>query len=738
MQRRQGTYPPGLIALVLVYAALALIYAWATPIFEASDELWHFGMAEFIRENQDLPVQKPDGVPTHWEQEGSQPPLYYTLAAALMLPFDLSDADDHRQLNPHAKVGVPGALDNKNIVLHDTPHPPLRGTVFAVYTVRIFSIALGMVTVCAVYFTARLAVPEGERWKNVPLLAAGLAAFNPMFLFISASLNNDNLVTALNSVVIYLMLQMLRDGFTFPRSLAISLLVALATLTKLSGLVLVPVVALAGVLVAVRQRNLRGLITLGASMLVSWLVLAGWWYARNVLLYHELFGISMMVNVAGPRLEPFRLSTLLAEFEGFRIAFWGLFGTVNVLTFDVFYRIMDAVTVAAVIGLSLHFAALLRKRPLTLPDQQTHPLALLLLALVLVIGMVSVIAWTAQTYASQGRLLFPYLAALCPLFALGLAALFRRLPRPFVRLPQIGLALLALFALMVPFASIAPAYALPRPLTALPESANPVYARYGDVELLGYEAELQRYRPGDEVTITLYWRPQAPSDRDYSLYLHLLDQAGGVMGKVDTYPGGGKLRTTTWTVGVIYRDEYRVRLEQTPSDAFLLRMLVGWWHVPSVTTLEAVDEGGAPIGSVVFTVGGYVGDVALVDAEDFTPVEPVQFGEVVQLRGYRLQGARLWLWWESTGTPDSDYTVFAQALSESRIVVGQGDAPPMLPTRYWRRGENYITFHQFTFNDPVEPGLYPLIIGWYRPSDFARVDTDSPDDAYVLTTMQLP
>jgi 4-amino-4-deoxy-L-arabinose transferase-like glycosyltransferase len=692
----------------------------------------------FIRENQDLPVQKPEGAPTHWEQEGSQPPLYYTLAAALMLPFDLSDADDLRQLNPHAKVGVPGALDNKNIVLHDTPYPPLRGTVLAVYTVRGFSIALGMISVCAIYFSARLVVPDGEQWASIPLLAAGLAAFNPMFLFISASINNDNLVTALNSLVIYLMLRTLRDGFAFPRSLTISLLVALATLTKLSGLVLVPVVALAGVLVAVRQRNLRGLITLGALMLVSWLLLAGWWYGRNLLLYHELFGTSTMVAVAGPRLEPFHLNTLLAEFEGFRIAFWGLFGTVNVLTFDVFYLIMDAVTVAAVIGLSLHFAALLCKPALIIPHQQTHSLSLLLLTMVLVIGSVSVMAWTAQTYASQGRLLFPYMAAICPLLALGLVRLFYHLPRPSLRLPQVGLALLALFAAIVPFASIAPAYATPRPLTALPASANPVYARYGDIELLGYEANLQRYRPGDEVRITLYWRPQTPSDRDYSLYLHLLDQAGGVLGKVDTYPGGGKLRTTTWTAGVIYRDEYRVRLEQNPADAFLLRMLVGWWHVPSVTTLEAVNEVGASIGSVVFTVGGYVGDVVLLDAEDFTPVEPVQFGEVARLRGYRLQGARLWLWWEATGTPDGDYTVFTQALSEGRRVVGQGDAPPMLPTRYWRRGENYITFHQFTFSGAVEPGVYPLIIGWYRPSDFARIDTDSPDDAYILTRLQLP
>jgi hypothetical protein len=79
-----------LIVLLGAFFVLALIYAWATPIFEASDELWHFGVVNHIANTGELPVQVV-GVETPWEQEGSQPPLYYLVAAALVAPIDRSD-----------------------------------------------------------------------------------------------------------------------------------------------------------------------------------------------------------------------------------------------------------------------------------------------------------------------------------------------------------------------------------------------------------------------------------------------------------------------------------------------------------------------------------------------------------------------------------------------------------------------------------------------------------------------
>ena len=43
-------------------------------------------------------------------------------------------------------------------------------------------------------------------------------------------------------------------------------------------------------------------------------------------------------------------------------------------------------------------------------------------------------------------------------------------------------------------------------------------------------------------------------------------------------------------------------------------------------------------------------------------------------------------------------------------------------------------------NYPTPPpaGEYRLLIGWYNPADFARLSTDSPDNAYLLTNITLP
>jgi hypothetical protein len=124
---------------------------------------------------------------------------------------------------------------------------------------------------------------------------------------------------------------MLQDGFNLQHSLWLSVLIALASLAKLSGLVMIPVVATTALWVAYRDKNWRGLVTLGALMIAFWAIIAGWRYVRNLQLYGELFGTTRMVEVAGERPSAFTLQTAFDEFEGFRWSFWGVFGLFNIV-----------------------------------------------------------------------------------------------------------------------------------------------------------------------------------------------------------------------------------------------------------------------------------------------------------------------------------------------------------------------------------------------------------------------
>jgi 4-amino-4-deoxy-L-arabinose transferase-like glycosyltransferase len=724
--------------ILAAFIALALIYAWATPPLEASDELWHFGLVNHIADTGQLPVQVP-GTHTAWEQEGSQPPLYYLSAAALVKLVGRSDFMVVSQPNPHAIAGIPGAIGNKNLVLHDTPHPALQGTMLAIYVLRFFGIILGCVTVAAVYKTALCITnptPKSDRREKerrsgllIAVIAAGLTAFNPMFLFITASVNNDNLVIALNSLVIWQTMAMLQQGFDRRRSIAIAVFIALASLSKLSGLVLVPIVGLSALWIARKHGDWRGLFTLAALMAAAWLALAGWWFARNMMLYGELFGTRTMAAVAGQRLEPFTIQTLLNEFEGFRAAYWGWFGAVNITTVEPFYRLMDIVTVLALVGLIIY---LWERRH---DDESLVEIGFL--ALTIVIGGGAVIAWTAQTYASQGRLLFPFLAAISPLLAIGLSQVWHSLihiPRA-ARLQIVSVFAFALFALAIPFGAIAPQYALPDALDKLPDSARPVYARFGDLELVGYDIPDQRYLPGDTLPVTVYWHVLEHSTQDLSLYLHAVGDSGQVIGKVDSYPGAGRLRTTTWQPGAIYADTYAIPLDSRASGNFKLRVQVGWWDYPSGVVIQPTDEQNAALSSVMLDAGGFVGGEALPAI--FTDVhDGAKFGDAMALSGYVLEDDHLSLIWEVTGTPDDDYTVFVQVLNGSSAIVGQGDAPPALPTHYWRDGEHFVTQHTIVYRQSLTAGTYRILVGWYRPGDFLRLNTDSPNNAYLLTTIE--
>jgi hypothetical protein len=150
------TSQPGwaLAVLLAIQIGLGLLYASVTPIFEASDEIWHYAVVREIVANRRLPVQNP-AIDAPWAQEGSQPPLYYTLGALLTGWIDPSDAAKLAERNPFAKAGVPLATDNKNLAAHPPGQNPLHGGMTgAVFLIRLFSVLLGTATA---YLTYRLA-----------------------------------------------------------------------------------------------------------------------------------------------------------------------------------------------------------------------------------------------------------------------------------------------------------------------------------------------------------------------------------------------------------------------------------------------------------------------------------------------------------------------------------------------------------------------------------------------------
>ncbi|MCS7261793.1 MAG: hypothetical protein NZ765_13630, partial [Anaerolineae bacterium] len=86
-------------------------------------------------------------------------------------------------------------------------------------------VAQGLLTVLATVNTMRLLFPDRSGWA----LGSGLlVAVNPMFLFITASVNNDALVNAATAVGLWILALIWRRGFSWPRAALLGIILGTA------------------------------------------------------------------------------------------------------------------------------------------------------------------------------------------------------------------------------------------------------------------------------------------------------------------------------------------------------------------------------------------------------------------------------------------------------------------------------------------------------------------------------
>jgi hypothetical protein len=83
-----------------------------------------------------------------------------------------------------------------------------------------------------------------------------------------------------------------------------------------------------------------------------------------------------------------------------------------------------------------------------------------------------------------------------------------------------------------------------------------VEASLGDkVRLLGYNIE-SGFRSGDNIHLTLFWQCLEKMQKDYTVFIHLIDERGDIVAQKDNPPADGFYPTTKWELGEIVRDQY--------------------------------------------------------------------------------------------------------------------------------------------------------------------------------------
>lgn len=710
-----------LFALIAVlYMALATMYSVITPVFEASDELWHYPMVKIVADTGQLPVQNP-AISTPWRQEGSQPPLYYMLAAALTTWIDTSDMDIIRRQNPHADIGLVLPDGNVNMITHRDE--PWQRTVLAVHIVRLFSVVLGLGTVLVTYQLAREIFPRSD---VIHLGAAALAAFLPMFLFISGSVNNDNLSNLLGNLLLLLVVRLVRQNQLprWPQYALIGMVTGAGLLSKLNIGFMIPLVALALAILSLRLCNWRPLVMGGLVSGGLTVAIAGWWYWRNVQLYGDPTGLNVFLDLVGRRSVPANLAQLWAERHSFTQAYWGFFGGVNIPLPETIYLIFNIIGGVGLIGAFAYLMFRLFNNRIGFSFSGWTP-ALFSIAWPL-LSFISYLRWTAETPASQGRLMFGALAPISLWMAVGLMWWLPQRLQPILMAAII--AFFAFVALAAPITTIAPAYREP-PLLA--EHDEPV-TDFEGIELLYGHVISDTVQPGDYVYLDTQWRIRQPTDRDWSLFVHLVTPDGVIVSQRDIYPAQGLLATSDLPQVRQFRNPVAVRVPAAAYTPMMLDVNIGWYHLPTGERLSTAE------GQETVTIGQVE---LLAQAGEFPNPLHINFGGLIELVGYELSDlspaagdtVELTLYWRGLADIDNDYKVFVNILDPRTLTkYASSDGMPAqwtAPTSTWDVNTIIEDTHHLTVSADAQPGIYELELGLYKesPEGFSRLRVHTPD-----------
>jgi hypothetical protein len=762
----------GAVTVGAAFLILTLYYNATVPLWEPDNEWFHYQYALHLARTGSLP-QVGDLPPLPVSSDACtgaltqrqaaqtqyrQPPLYYLVGAPLVWAAP-AEPDYTLAVNPHVFTD-PSRAGRNRYVQDPTVRSRWHGTPLAVHALRLLSSLIGLAGLAATYL-AGLLVFENNRLLGAAVMA--INAFIPQYVYSSAVVSNDIMSGALGSWCVLFCLYAFARGPNLLALVGASVAAVLATGSKLTGLILLPLVAVTaiGCLYLAAPRRLRAPVVAGA-VLVSMLALGGaaFWLVsvqpdqgRLGASVAQLPDLRELVRVrfgftagSDPLFDPFL--SLRMSFE----TFWGLFGTDNIALPRWIAFCLLAVTAAAGIGLVRLLADRARSRRLK---------AGILAALTVV-----AIAWAFNTLRNvaswpRGRYYLPLYALICLLLALGLAHLLDRRARPF--LPWALAAALLVLSLAVPPMVIGPAFAGPATEigAALLPGVLPLGATFGDlVELSGYAIEPRVVGGNDPVKVTLAWRVLRATPNNYTLSLAIVDPEMAVRAAVNSLNGGGRFASSLWKPGDVFRETYTlysISSAGSPPVMGRIKVTLHCWGQEGDPHLRVRNAAGEPSGDAV-----YLDRLKLVadGSQQTHRIDPtsasVRFGDEILLHSVAMtptipvpgSPVTVTAWFQAARAPTADYSLFLHLIDAAGKRVAGADQPltqGRLPSGLWDPGESVLHTQQLAIPGSLPAGTYTLSIGLYDPSTLVRLPaTDMlsgsrlAEDRFTVSRISLP
>ena len=278
------------------------LWSLALPLWQGPDEDDHFAVIQFIAENGRLP------------DEGDE-----ILSDELVLSRELADVGrldyqpEQRQGWSDSPVGLREAefaqlpisvrtsteIGTVAKLMHATPlyymiaAVPYRligyegDLLVRMQVQRVFAVLVSSPIVIVAYLIARILFPTDVLMR---LTIPTLVAFQPQLTQMTAVVSVDGLFFVLYSLLIYLCLRVLRDGFNWKYAITIGLTFAVGVLFKPTLNGFAPLVALVVLYDWWRGKGRRWQV-FWAAVLMNLIIIipVGWWMVRSLRLNQDLF-----------------------------------------------------------------------------------------------------------------------------------------------------------------------------------------------------------------------------------------------------------------------------------------------------------------------------------------------------------------------------------------------------------------------------------------------------------------
>jgi hypothetical protein len=634
--------------------------------------------------------------------------------------------------------------DNKNQYLHGQDEAfPWHGEALVAHIARAVNVLVGAAVVLVTWLIGRALWPQA---RAMALGGAAFVAFNPMFVYMAGSINNDVIAALAGSAVTLACVRLVKDdkGLGQRWGIALGILYGLALLSKFNLAAIILLIEATITWVAWRKRQWRLWWSANALVVGSAALLAGWWFIRNQNLYGEPTGFQRVTEIWGARNPLESWGVAVFELPYIWSSLWGRFGYGQVPLPDGIYVGLRWMAAVAFLGLPI---GLIRRGRLSV---RPNLIAILLLIVNVCLFFGVLFTYTLLSPAgAMGRFFFPALPSLAVLIFFGLFQ-WIALAGPVIAssdreenlaLPTAlsALATMLLLTLLALFAYLAPAFARPKSFAAELAPQFSSGAQFDSlVKLQGYDLNTTTLHPGETIEVNLYWEVIGQPPGNYLMFLHLVDELGIMVAQRDTHPGLGNFPSSEWRPGDRFVETIRLFVPETAYAQSAGSLSVGL-YAPDGFRLAVVDAGGNAVGDAL-----ELSKFEIVAASTIYPNPLNQnFNNEVRLIGYeydrRLLNAgddlTVTLYWKALQDAPPDYLVRLLLVDEHGITHAAADSRPQSgqsPTVSWREGEIVSDVHLLALDSTLSPSTYRIHVALIDPDTKEAQNIVADDDGHWI------